>query len=176
MKFAVFFLLLLIIVPCKVYAISSPQISPITPESINIQISEHGPMYVVNEIYKNQSSWAYLTAQISTGEKNWLEVAVSLRPGSDAGATSMLREAVSLALINNPENVFRIAVPAYELPLICSGRTDPLPSYEQTIAELEQQFEKVKTVNDGSLLRLRDECLNELEMSKPHLLKFFGKQ
>ena len=88
----------------------------------------------------------------------------------------MLREAVSLALINSPENVFRIAVPTYELPLVCSGRSDPLPTYEQAISELEQQIEKVKTVNDASLSKFRDECLNKLELSKPNLLNFYGKQ
>lgn len=144
-----------------------------SPANLVSQISASGPKSIINDLYKNEATWAYLMRQIKTGEKGWLEVAVTLEPGSDAGTASMLNEAVSLALLTNPENVLRFAVPTYELPMVCGGRADPLPTYKLALSELEDQIQSVKSVKDSSLSSLRDTCLDKLEASKEHLCRFF---
>ena len=146
------------------------------PAMLNSQVKARGAKTIVNELYKSEVSWTQLMKQISSGEKPWLKVAVALRPGSDAGATSMLEEAVGLALLRKPANVLLIAIPTYEVQIVCGGRVDPLPTYELSMSELEKQIKSVQGVKEPQLQILRDSCLSELETSKVHLRRFFGRK
>jgi len=165
-----------LLLPCSAIANGKIVNYSASPVTLNSQVTARGPKSIVNELYKSDATWAYLMKQISTGEKAWLEVAVSLRPGSDAGTTSMLEEAVSFALLNNPENVLRFAFPTYKLPNVCGGRADPLSTYELSMSEIKRQIKSVQSVKDAQLVSLRDICLAELEASKVHLNSFFGSK
>ena len=166
-------LILVLFLPCSAIANDKIIEYSTSPVNINSQVKAHGAKKIVDELYKSNASWTHLMKQISTGEKAWLEVAVALRPGADAGAASMLEESVGLALLSNPANVLVFAIPTYKLQIVCGGRADPLPTYELSISEIEQQIKSVQAVKDPQLLTLRDSCLAELETSKVHLRRFF---
>lgn len=146
----------------------------LVPDQLIAQISARGAKSVLNELYKDESGWNQLINHISDGSEEWLLVAVTLWPGSDAGPASELHDAVGGALTNNPENVFRIATPAFSLSDICGGRSDPLATYELSVQELDRMIRKVKAINKPALTGSRDACMAELEASRGHLKRFFG--
>jgi hypothetical protein len=138
------------------------------------EIARRGPRTVVEELYEHRSDWDYVLSKVKGGEEAWLRVAVALHPGTDAGSSSMLREAVGLALLTAPEFVLRLAIPAFSLSDVCGGRPDPLPTYSAAVAELERQIVSVAAVDSGAVAKTRDRCLDELKASRANLKRFFN--
>jgi len=174
MKTVLSFILLTFFTALPEYAEMDSSAQTFTLESLSAEIEQSGPKVVIKNLYSDFQAWDKLMGNIASGETEWLSIAVLLYPGSDAGTTSMLRQSVGLALVNNPTGVLRTAVPTYGIRFVCSGRADPLPTYEQALTELETQINSVKAIQDPQLIELRDKCLANLNNAKPSLRRFFG--
>ena len=144
------------------------------PHAMLKHVSERGAVAVVQKLYEHPDDWVHALDQIKTGDEVWLRVAVELKPSIDAGSSSMLTEAVGLALLNVPGQVLRFGPPTFPLETICSTRPDPLPTYSMAIDELEKMKILVASVNDDDLLTRRDDCLRLLEASRVRIKRFFG--
>ena len=137
------------------------------------EIGARGPKAVMRDLYDHPADWDYVMQQIQSGGDEWLHVAVALHPGSDAGSSEMLGEAVGVALIQAPESVLRLTIPAFALEVVCGGRGDPLPTYVEASAELEAQIASVAGVRSSRVHTTRDLCLAELKKGLAALRRFF---
>ena len=77
----------------------------VTAENILKRVNGLGANEVVRELYDNRSAWSIVLSGIERGEDKWLDVGLSLEPGTDAGAASMLLESLGLGLEKNPVGV-----------------------------------------------------------------------
>jgi hypothetical protein len=146
------------------------------PYALLKHVSERGAIVVVQHLYEHPDDWVHALDQIKTGEEVWLRVAIALKSSTDAGSSSMLTEAVGLALLHAPDRVLRFGPPTFPLETICSSRPDPLPTYSMAIDELEKMKILIAAVNDNAILTRRDDCLRLLEASRVRIKRFFGVQ
>lgn len=91
------------------------------PVVILNDISNHGASVVAAELYSHHERWNIVLRNIAMGTELWLKVAVALHSGSDAAISEMLSLSVGEALENAPKNVFRIALPEFQLKSICGA-------------------------------------------------------
>jgi hypothetical protein len=94
---------------------TKPRDFQLKPETLLEEIKLKGARTVVFKLYDDSNAWDYILKEIATGDRSWLEVAVALHPGSDAGSSEMLTLAVGEALEHNPVNVFQIAQKDFQL-------------------------------------------------------------
>jgi len=147
------------------------------PKALLYNISTQGAKTVAIRLYADPKSWDYVLHQIATGKESWLKVAVALHPGTDAGSREMLSLAVGEALESSPENVFRIALPEYQMVYICDGpdvddaRYD---SYELSMKAIKRRQDRVAAISDPALMTIGKKCLQELERSKSEIAEFYG--
>jgi hypothetical protein len=77
------------------------------------------------------------------------------------------------ALRQNPKYVLREAESTL-LSNLCGGRSDPLPTYKEAIAEEKQTIAALKMVQARKLQSKKEACLSKLEEGKGDLRRFFG--
>lgn len=100
-------------------------------------------------------------ANIGRGSPEWLEVAVALHPGTDAGAAEMLDEAVFFALRTEPAAVLKLLKDGrFETKFVCSSNV----GIDYTPAESRRFIrERIKVLSglsaDAKVLATRDQCL-----------------
>ena len=68
----------------------------------------------------NGAEWKAVMSAVETGSPEWLSIAAKLLSVVDAGTTSDLYFALSLALIKNPEGVLSLVGPDLPLENLCS--------------------------------------------------------
>ena len=151
----------------------------IIPAEIVKKIEKEGAKKVVGEFYKDELIWDKLLKNIASGKKSWLEVAVYLGPGTDAGASEMLDFAMAEALENSPKLVLEIIKKddSFMAAFICSGPDvyDPRYStYHKALIATNHRIAVLEKVDDKNLKNIRNLCIGELKKSIPHLKKYFG--
>jgi hypothetical protein len=139
------------------------------------EVNSKGATAVVRSLW-GKPAWQSVTEKIASGDAAWIDVALALRKGSDAGATSELHSAMFLALGRNPAYVLRTAEPQYSLSEICAGRVDPPPTFQEALAELTRTRAAVEQVQARELQSQKDLCLAKLREGEGHLKRFFGVQ
>jgi hypothetical protein len=149
-----------------------------TPEFLLARIKNEGAAAVIRSLW-DTPRWSELTDQVASGDPGWVNVAVDLAPGSDAGSTSELNDALALALSRNPVSVLR-AVPAdpsdsnpIGLSIVCVGPQDPPDTYAAALGELKAAEAAVRAIHDKALAGRRDLCLKKLTTGKDALKQFF---
>lgn len=170
------------------FLIMAPELMLAESHSRNLQnpivllgdIKKTGATEVINSLW-GTPIWNQLTVKIASGEPCWIDVAIALRTGSDAGSTSELQDALFQALEKNPIYVLRTLnieqTPPYSsfsVSNICEGRSDPLPTYKQAATELEVIKISVEYISEKDLQLKRKLCLKKIEEGGEHLKRFFG--
>lgn len=148
------------------------------PKTIIDEVSKRGSRMIVSELYDHPTKWNFVLRHIATGNKMWLRVAVSLHPGSDAGASEMLTLAVGEALEKAPVNVFSVALPTLQLESICSGPDiDDVRynSYDLSIKAIEKRQERISAITEPKFKDVSTKCIQLLEESKSDIAKFYDK-
>lgn len=105
MKMKLLITLLLILAPMAAFTADS---SLATPKQILQAAKTKGAAAVVAELFRDGTWTKVVYPGISSGEKQWLEVAEILKPGTDAGSSEELNDALSLALLKHPDHVLPI--------------------------------------------------------------------
>ena len=126
-----------------------------------------------------KTAWHVVMRRIASGNESWLRVAVALRPGSDAGASEMLVNAVDEALEHYPYTVLKLTTQASELSEICcSPDVDDIGynSLELAPKAIKLRTAKVASIKDSSLLAVAKTCLQHLEDSKRNVARFYGNE
>jgi hypothetical protein len=145
-----------------------------TPTMLMEQVRKMGARWVVSNLCDKRGEWDRVINRIATGQESWVELAIALHLGSDAGSACELHDAMFQGLGQNPSYVLRRAEPTYPLSDLCEGRHDPLPTYKDAITEQERTIAAVKEVKSEELKSKKDACLSKLEEGKGHLRRFFG--
>jgi hypothetical protein len=148
----------------------------VTSDNIDQRIAEVGPHTTVAEMYADPSIWTAVLSGVSSGEANWIKVAIKLRQSSDAAASQELELALGEALEHQPQAVLEIAGPALGLQVICAGpdvddkRYD---SYALSIRAIDARVAMVRSLSDTRVAAARERCLGALEASKSGLARFY---
>lgn len=156
---------------------NTPRKNYTEPASILADVSNRGACVVASGLYSDSEKWNFVLRNIATGTGLWLKVAVALHSGSDAAISEMLSLAVGEALEKAPENVFRIALPEFQLKLICGGPDvddSRYDSYERAMEAIKRRQKKVSALADPDVRRLSEQCVQVLEESKEGMAKFYG--
>ena len=142
------------------------------PQAITERITTTSASNVVYELNIDKKKWYYVLHNIAKGSRDWLIIATALRAGTDAGTSCELKDTINSALIKAPENVLIITLQTFKIWEIC-GRSDPLPTFEKAIEDLENQISAVHSVENPQLLKRCNACLKELVNTRFHLYRFF---
>jgi hypothetical protein len=137
------------------------------------EVNNKGASAVIRSLW-GKPAWYSVTEKIASGESAWIDVALALRKGSDAGATSELHSAMFLALGKNPAYVLRTAEPQFKLSEICEGRVDPPSTYQEALAELTRARSAVERVQASELQSKKELCLAKLREGEEHLKRQFN--
>lgn len=133
-------------------------------------ISERGARATIEAMWG--TTYPAAMEQVALGSDEWLTVAEQLHPGSDAGSSSMLRDAVAWALPKAPERVLlKIAANGaagnagdlFTLG-VCDGPPVDFPNDDST-TYYREAVAAVKGVKNPKLKKLRADCLKSLESS-----------
>lgn len=130
------------------------------PASIHRQIEEKSARDVVKSLY-GTPNWDRMIEGIASGEKSWLRVAVELAPGTDAGSSSELQDAVAWALPYAPERVIAIAEKVERFRNVCSGPPVDFPS-DDAKAYFAAAIDSVQKIVNPALAAAKRRCLAKL--------------
>lgn len=144
------------------------------PDQILSKVKKQGADKVVKELSRDTNKWESLLDSISSGRSKWVEVAVALAAGADAGKSTDLRTAMFLALRKAPAQVLKVAEPAYPIAILCLGRPDPLPTFEAAIDEVRATITAVEGIDEPAVSGKKQVCLQKLHESERDLKRFFG--
>jgi hypothetical protein len=181
------FIVLLVILSCGVCDNSQSaekeriQNKKIIPSEIIKQINKEGAYKVAKQLSADQSKWDKILRNVAGGEKAWLEVAVKLRPGTDAGASEMLNLAMGEALDNSPKLVLEIIKKGniFTATFVCSAPDvddSRYSTYEKAIIAVNHRIAILEKIDDTNLKNIRSLCIGELKKSIPHLKKYYGRK
>ena len=150
--------------------------SALTPEDILERIAKNGAHVTVAQIYGNPVQWRAVLTGIATGSKSWLNAAIGLRSGSDAGASSQIDLAVGEALEHHPQRVLAVAVPAVGYKNVC-GAPDVddarYNSYSLSLAAIDRRKSMLRSVT-GSGVDSAHECIRNLNEAVAGIARFYG--
>ncbi len=106
---------------CLQPAMAQAPYQPLKLEDIRRDIQKHGPKKVVDQLAKGDGkAWLEVEQHIANGDANWIELALELRPGTDAGTGEGLVIALATALPKNPEAVLDLEGGTMSLKNVCS--------------------------------------------------------
>jgi hypothetical protein len=126
-------------------------------------VSAKGARAVVKELNLGSGSqWQHVIKEVQGGSSQWLEVARRLLAGADAGRTTDLFFALSIALTRNAAGVLSMIGPDLPLDKICS-----VPYIEPDESTIRAHRAKVRSaldrVNSPALDPLKKSCLIAVE-------------
>ena len=113
-------------------------------------------------LQRDRREWNRVVESVASGKREWIDLAVSLKPGSDIAQGRELQNAMFRGLSRNPSYVLQRAQPDFPLAVLCLGPADSLPSRRVAMAELDQAQKALQTVRSANLLAKRDFCLSTL--------------
>lgn len=166
------FIIIIVAIVFEVVGLECAEEYYTNPEAIIQKVSEKGSSKIVSELLTSENKWNYVIDKISTGESNWLKVAVTLRPGTDAGATEMIFGALGNALKFNPKEVLNLVSEKFTLKHICSWPVvgePPCTEYSLCLKEIEERQKSVIAVSDKNLITLCKQCVDSLEKGKEEI-------
>lgn len=139
------------------------------------RINTEGASAVARALVADQATWSALTGKIAGGANDWVDVALALRKGSDAGASSELQSALFLALGKNPSYVLqKVDDSSGLLSTICVGRVDPPEPYDAAVAEIRAVRAAVEGVTVPESSTRKALCITKLLEGELALKKMFG--
>lgn len=142
----------------------------LTAAAVGEQVDRQGAKSVVRELRSDEAKWDFVMARIAAGEGPWLDAAMRLRPGTDAGSTSELQSALFLALEKNAGYVLKVAnEPPYLLGVVCGGRDDQPDAKADALAELRRAESAVARVKEPELGAKKALCMSELKKAQEAL-------
>jgi hypothetical protein len=134
------------------------------PDKVLESISKQGAQAVVAALWESGSQWNDVMVGVATGSQQWLKVAVALRPGTDAGASEELDEAVFLALKPSAAAVLQLLKSGrFETATVCSSNIGIDYSPEKSRRFIQERIRTLGNVNHTDTKAVRDQCLSQLQ-------------
>jgi hypothetical protein len=132
-------------------------------------VQANGARNTVLRLQRDRREWSRVVESIASGKREWIDLAVSLKPGSDIAQGRELQNAMFRALNRNPSYVLQHAQPDFPLAVLCLGRADSLPPSGAAMAELDQAQKALQTVRSKTLVAKREFCLAMIEEGRVDL-------
>jgi hypothetical protein len=145
------------------------------PSTLLRQIEQHGAQSVSAKM--DRGEWGQVLSGIESGKREWLMVAVAIKPATDAGPSEMLSLAGGIALGKAPANVLNIMVPTHPIDGICGypdmsdEKTD---TQDKVLAYLRERVHVVQQLKKKGLEAVRDQCLKVLADTQREVLSPSG--
>ena len=149
------------------------------PQAIIEKISKEGAYKIVWELFENTDIWGWIMKKISSGEEEWLKVAVALSPGTDAHAGETLFSALGEALVKAPNKVLTLFSDDFSIKAICSCPDVDDPRFDtksKNLKELEKRKKTVLSLSDKKLKSVQEQCLKALGESRREVSEWFDAQ
>jgi hypothetical protein len=168
--------LLLCLVSCTLVSVAAEvnQVGRTAARKLLDEVEQNGARNTVQRLYEERPVWTEIIENVASGQREWIDLALSLKAGSGGRASNDLRDAMFRALARNPSYVLRHAQPAYPLATLCLGRAAPLPTYKQAVAELATVKKALDKVEGDELRYKKELCLAQLREGRAQLRGFFG--
>lgn len=150
--------------------------APPTPSlhaaTVLAEIRHQGARAVAAKLWSDNARWDKVIGNIGHGSRDWLQVAAALRPGTDAGASEALDEAVFLALKAAPASVLRLLeVGTFESDTVCSSNIAIDYTAAQSRQFISDRIKTLENFSEPSTLAERDQCLARLRAALADLDK-----
>ena len=133
-----------------------------SPAAIKKEVTRQGAKATVAHLWEDRKGWTSLIHHVEKGEKEWVDVAVLLLPGADAGATAEIKAALPRALAANPEHMLRLVrQQKLELDEVCDdpSTVDDSSGDVQNFLDVTIRQLQKRTFGDKETERLRKDCL-----------------
>jgi len=147
--------------------------APTQIEELYGSIARDGAKAVVTRLFDDRAKWDTLISHISSAEPDWVSLGIALLPGSDAGATSEIHDALFSALGVDPAGLLhRPSSRNFDIVEICNGRDDPPATYNAAQSEQLAVRRKVAALGAefGDRRRL---CLAALDSGLQDIERFY---
>jgi hypothetical protein len=135
----------------------------VTPAEVAAMMRSQTPQQAVNALYGTgeNSRWDTVASGIAKGDPAWLEVAVRLSEGTDAGTADEFGMAAQDALTTNPAGALRLLS---RIPMGTGGCSENgfEVGSEQARAYYNTAIASVGTVTEPALQQIKNGCLSEL--------------
>jgi hypothetical protein len=139
---------------------ATPSIPSLHASSILTDVRTRGAHAVVASLWSDSSRWNQVMANIGRGRPEWLEVAVALHPGTDAGAAETLDEAVFFALRTAPTAVLKLLKEGrFETKFVCSSNVGEDYTTSESQRFIRERIKVLSGLTDAKTLATRDQCL-----------------
>lgn len=133
---------------------------PLQASSILADVKSQGAHAVVASLWSDSGRWNQVMANIDRGRPEWLEVAVALHPGADAGAAETLNEAVFFALRTAPVAVLKLLKEGrFETKFVCSSNVGEDYATSESRRFIRERIEVLSGLTDANTLATRNQCL-----------------
>jgi hypothetical protein len=137
--------------------------SAVTPKAVADDIRSHGAAAVVKELNAGSGiRWHDVIRGIETGSTAWLDVAKMLLTATDAGRTTDLYFALSLALTRNANGVLLLVGPNLPIDTVCSVPQIE-PDKKTVTAHRAKVHSALLNVKSADLEPLKKACLDAID-------------
>lgn len=136
----------------------------IAPRYVEAKVDELGAKQFVRNYYGSKE-WGALFYGVASGDKAWLKLVKKVMEGTDAGATSELRDAVAWALPKAPKEVLLLSNEVFTLNSTCFGPPVDEPPGGM-VPYIKASIEAVSKITDPELLKMKESCLEQLRTTE----------
>jgi len=155
---------------CLICSVTTALAGEMTSGEIQGEIARIGLRGVIEKLWNSSEThpneWDRIIGKIETGDKEWLQVASSLKVAADAGGSEDLNGALALALLKNPVDVLTLVQQGSFVisdvctcPYIGETREDEVVAYNY-LYEADKVLVGVKVPQDNPHLeKIRQNCL-----------------
>jgi hypothetical protein len=141
-----------------------------TAAEFNAEIDRTGPRAVLSKVFENENLNSWVSKKIASGSADWLNIAIRLRPHSDASLTTLLNSAVAEALVRAPYRV----LPLLESGVFTPSRSclpflsveDPPEKNLLAITQLERALEPIRSKRFAAI---KADCLVQAKQAREQI-------
>jgi hypothetical protein len=156
---------------CATLVVGCAHGPPLDPVALSARVRATTPRTVVEELRESGGQpprrWPELIEGVKSGDPAFLELAVQLAPGTDAGATSELRIALFFALRPAPAGTLlalRRASPGpFTVEGVCGADAGIDEAPDRVLELVMARLRTLRDMEDLTLASERDRCLRALE-------------
>lgn len=144
--------------------------SSISASSIDVDIEAHGAKAVVAALWENNERWNEVITNIGHGSSEWLNIAVKLHPGTDAGSAELLDEAVFLALKPSPIAVLQLLRDQqFSIDFVCSSNISTDYPPDQARRFIRERIKILRDTSDVETDSVRLQCISRLRAAMKYI-------
>lgn len=158
------FALALVVTTSAALASSAGRARATAPQELEQLQSARGAQYA-QELFQRPAKWQYVSTQIESGDRGWLQVAKSLLPHADGAFAEELTADLATALLRRPANVLRLLKQSSDsgsLPRTVCDAPFPSPGKTWLGHYKARAIRSVAKVHEPDLRQVRDDCLKAL--------------